>query len=76
MLIHKLRDTLLQHQRASVHDLSLTLGMAPDALRGMLDSLERKGRVHKLPAQKCGDCCKCNQDALDVYAWGEADPDA
>jgi len=70
MLINKLRDVLKEHQRASVQDLSLKLGMAPDALRAMLETLERKGRVHKLSAQSCGDCCKCDQDALEVYAWG------
>lgn len=73
MLIDRLRDTLQQHERASVQDLSLALGMAPEALRGLLTTLERKGRVHKLTAQThCGDCCKCNADALDVYAWGSS----
>jgi len=73
MLIDRLRETLQQHDRASVQDLSLALGMTPDALRALLGTLERKGRVHKLTAQtNCGDCCKCNTDALDVYAWGAA----
>ncbi|WP_228720729.1 FeoC-like transcriptional regulator [Nitrogeniibacter mangrovi] len=68
--MNRLRDTLKQRERASVQELSLALGMTPDALRAMLDTLERKGRVHKLPAQtNCGDCCKCNPDTLDVYAW-------
>jgi predicted ArsR family transcriptional regulator len=73
MLIDRLRDTLQQHERASVQDLSLALGMTPEALRALLSTLERKGRVHKLTAQThCGDCCKCNADALDVYAWGSS----
>ncbi len=72
MILNRLRDTLQQRERASVHELSLALGVSPDALRAMLGTLERKGRVHKLPPPQtnCGNCCKCGSDTLDVYAWG------
>jgi hypothetical protein len=74
MLLNRLRDTLQARDGASVHDLALALGMAPDALRALLETLERKGRVHKQASKSgCGDCCKCNRDALDVYAWGPSE---
>jgi putative ferrous iron transport protein C len=44
-----------------VLDLAHGLDAAPDALKGMLAILERKGRVRRLPAgTACNGCHKCD----------------
>ena len=62
---------LRQHRRASLADLAAGLGATPAALEGMLATLERKGRVRRLPpGPACGgSCCKCAPEALAVFEW-------
>jgi hypothetical protein len=49
------------------------LDTAPEALKGMLALLERKGRVRRLPVgTACGSgCCKCDPAAVELYEWIE-----
>ncbi len=70
MILTRLSQYLQQHRRASVSDLVQGLGTTPDALRGMLATLERKGRVHRLPAgTACNGCCKCDPNTVELYEW-------
>ena len=50
-------------------------GVEPDALRGMLNRLIRKGRVRRLPSpQLCGGCRICAPEALEFYEWAASRP--
>ncbi|WP_206199348.1 FeoC-like transcriptional regulator [Parasulfuritortus cantonensis] len=62
---------LKQRKRASVIDMALGLDASPDALKGMLATLERKGRVRRLAAGTgCANgCCKCDPKTLELYEW-------
>lgn len=69
MILAQLNDYLLRHRRASVVDLARGLDSTPDAVKGMLAVLERKGRVRRLPGSACGGCGKCDASDLEVYEW-------
>jgi hypothetical protein len=71
MIITELSDYLRETHRAALLDLSHRFDVDPDALRGMLATLERKGRVRKLPANTpCGGgCCNCDPATIEIYAW-------
>jgi hypothetical protein len=63
---------LAEQKRAPLMDLSHRFRSNPEALRGMLAVLERKGRVRKVTtgtACKMGGCEKCDPAALEVYEW-------
>lgn len=54
MILTDMQYYLAEHKHAAVGDLALHFGIAPDAMRGMLDFLARKGKVHPLPLRpKC-----------------------
>lgn len=78
MILSHLTDYLREHRRASVGDMALGLDVAPEALKAMLATLERKGRARRLPkGTGCGSgCCKCDPDTLELYEWVEARADA
>lgn len=71
MILTRVSDYLRQRHRASLTDLMLAVGATPGALEPMLATLERKGRVRKLPAGSgCGHACgKCDPTTQAVYEW-------
>lgn len=70
MILARLRDYLAEHRRVSLVDMAHRFDTDPDALRGMLATLERKGRVRRLPAGTvCGTCARCDQSAPELYEW-------
>lgn len=70
MILSQVNDYLRQHRRASLVDMAHGLDAAPEALKGMLATLERKGRVRRLPAgTSCSGCCKCDPNAVELYEW-------
>ena len=70
MILSRLSDYLRQQRRASVADLALGLDASPDALRAMLGTLQRKGRVRRLDGPRCASgCCKCDPASLELYEW-------
>jgi predicted ArsR family transcriptional regulator len=73
MILSRLNTYLQEQHRASIADMALHLDSSPAALEGMLDKLERKGRVRKLPAgATCGKSCgKCDPTTVVVYEWIE-----
>ena len=73
MILSELTAYLAEQKRAALIDISHRLGSDPDALRMMLSTLERKGRVRKLPAETAckGGCCKCDPATIEIYEWVE-----
>ena len=71
MILADLRRYLAERRRASLVDIANRLDTDAEALRGMLATLERKGRVRKLPpgAACQGTCGGCNQAAPELYEW-------
>ncbi|HRD35154.1 MAG TPA: FeoC-like transcriptional regulator [Rhodocyclaceae bacterium] len=70
-ILTRVNDYLREHRRASVSDMAGSLDTSVDALAAMLATLERKGRVRRLPqGSTCGgSCCKCDPDTLIIYEW-------
>ena len=55
MILSRLTETLRLHRRVSLDDLATGLQAAPEAVEAMLATLERKGRIRRLPAgSSCG----------------------
>ena len=73
MILARVTDYLKTHRRAALIDMATGLDATPEALREMLAVLERKGRVHKLPAgTACGSGCnKCSPSSVELYEWVE-----
>jgi len=71
MIIADLRRFLAEHRRVSLVDLSQRFHSDPDAMRGMLTVLERRGEVRKLPAGTfCSSGCgKCDPASVEIYEW-------
>ena len=71
MILSELTAYLAEQKRTTLLDLSNRFGSDPDALRGMLAVLERKGRVRRLPAgSTCGGgCSKCDPATIEIYEW-------
>ena len=74
MILSQILDYLRVHRRASLLDLQYHLRAEPEALRAMLATLERKGRVRRLPPDTiCGmGCSQCRQAAPELYEIVEA----
>ena len=72
MILGKILDFVAAHGAASLSEISAAVGSSPDAVRGMLDTLQRKGLVHRYqPQGGCGTTCRqCTQGALEVYGHG------
>ncbi|MFB1487602.1 MULTISPECIES: FeoC-like transcriptional regulator [unclassified Thiocapsa] len=71
MILSELSGYLEQHRRVGLMDLAYRFESSPDALRGMLDILERKGRVRRITgAVGCtSGCSKCDPATVETYEW-------
>lgn len=71
MILSQLTQRLATSRRAALIDLAQQIGVTPDALRGMLGVLERKGRVRKLPSGTAcgGGCSRCDPASVEIYEW-------
>jgi len=71
MIISELIGYLEQHRRVGLMDLAYRFEASPDALRGMLAILERKGRVRRVTGSAgCGPGCgKCDPTGIETFEW-------
>jgi len=74
MILSDLRDYLAKHKRASLQDMVNHFGIDPDALLGMLEQWEAKGRVRRIDAAEvdhraCGSCTVCADGDPRVFEW-------
>lgn len=74
MILSELTNYLAEQRRAALIDLSHHFRSDPEALRGMLSLLERKGRIRKLPTgTPCSSGCgKCDSASIEIYEWVDA----
>lgn len=71
MILSELTGYLAEHHRAPLIDLATRFDASPDAVRGMLATLERRGRVRRIAnGAACGSGCgKCDQSLVETYEW-------
>lgn len=74
MILSELTAYLAEQKRVALIDLAHRFGSDPQALRGMLSMLERKGRARKLPTGTVcgGGCSKCDPASIEIYEWVDA----
>ncbi len=71
MILSELTGYLAEYRRAPLIDLATRFDASPDAVRGMLATLERRGRVQRIAngaACESG-CGKCDQSQVETYEW-------
>ncbi len=73
MILSDLRDYLAERGRASMADMVNHFGIDPDALVGMLEQWQTKGRVRRVDAgadpRACGSCTACADGDPRIYEW-------
>jgi hypothetical protein len=72
MILERVLELLAQRKVASPDEIARALNSSPDAARSMLQTLQRKGLVHRIQAQAaCGSSCnQCMQGSVEIYASG------
>jgi predicted transcriptional regulator len=69
MMLQQLQNYFRTRPPTSLEEIANHFQCDPDALRGMLGQLIRKGRVQKLDGKRCGVCHSCKPESLELYAW-------
>jgi putative ferrous iron transport protein C len=71
MILSELAGYLSERGRAPLVDLATRFDTSPNAVRGMLATLERRGRVRRLAngAACTTGCTKCDQSQVESYEW-------
>lgn len=83
-MLHEIQTLLAARGPMTACELAIHFDMQPDAITGMLETLERKGRVEResaAGASVCGRCrgCELGRDdrAAEMTVWRvKGDPDA
>jgi predicted transcriptional regulator len=72
VILGRILDYLATHRVASLVEIATALDSTPDAVRGMLETLQRRGLVHAVRASAdCGTRCRqCAAPDVEVYAYG------
>jgi ribosome biogenesis SPOUT family RNA methylase Rps3 len=69
MILQDLQSYLRDRSPTALSDLEQHFQIDAEALRGILGTLIRKGRVRKLETKKCGGCHSCSTANLELYEW-------
>ena len=72
MILADILEFLQQRDVASLGEIARHVGAEQDAVRNMLATLQRKGKVHRAsPGGGCGSSCQqCATGSLELYALG------
>jgi hypothetical protein len=74
MLLIDVKTHLAERKRASLDELARHFDVAPEAMKGMVETWIAKGHVRKLSDRlPCGTCGKCDSAQVDIYEWVGAD---
>jgi len=76
MILGRILEFLAAQRVASLGEISRQVDSSPDAVRSMLDTLQRKGLIHRFrPQGGCGTTCRqCDQGTIEVYGHGAEPP--
>jgi putative ferrous iron transport protein C len=70
MILSDLTTYIAERGRVPLTDLAVRFEAEPEAVRGMLATLERKGRVRRIAnGAACSGCTKCDQATVETYEW-------
>ncbi|MCP4993004.1 MAG: sugar metabolism transcriptional regulator [Gammaproteobacteria bacterium] len=71
MILSEIKTYLKQRNQATLADIALHFDSNPDAVRGMLATWIRKGKVRQLMVSaSCGSSCnKCDLASTEIYEW-------
>ena len=70
MLLTDVKDYLSTRGRASLDDLAVHFTVAPEAMRGLVETWVAKGRARRVNQElPCGTCGKCESATSDIYEW-------
>ena len=74
MILNRLLSHLQSTPAASLAELARVVDASPDAVRSMLETLQRKGLVHRqVPPPGCGSRCReCGVVEPEIYRLGTA----
>lgn len=74
MILTRILDHLAERRVASLTEIARAMDAAPDAVRSMLEHLQRRGLVHEVRANgACGSSCgQCLQPGGELYGYGPA----
>ena len=72
MILERIVDFLATQRVASLSEIASVVGSSPDAVRSMMQTLQRKGLAHRFrPQSGCGSGCRqCVEGTLEVYGYG------
>lgn len=72
MILSEVRQYLEQHGRVALTDMVYRFEADEEAIRRMLQILERKGKVRRLSSGTCDSgCSKCDVAKLEFFEWVE-----
>lgn len=73
MILSQIKSYLRQRGEASLQEIALHFHSDPEAVRGMLELLLRKGRIscRRISGACGGSCCKCDPATTEIYCWGK-----
>lgn len=70
MILTDIRDYVRERRRVPLIDLRARFDVDADALRGMLDLLERRNRIRRSdPACPGKDCSACGGSCFEMVEW-------
>ena len=74
MILGRILDYLRDRECAGIGEIARAVDSSPEAVRGMLQTLERRNHVHRLQTRAgCGSACRqCDQAAIELFAAGPA----
>lgn len=76
MTMSSVRDYLVANRRATLADIAVHFGSAPDAVRPVVERWQEKGRIEVVaPESSCGKsgpACGCCAGPAAVYVWRDA----
>ncbi|MDX1335449.1 MAG: FeoC-like transcriptional regulator [Gammaproteobacteria bacterium] len=70
MILTEVRDYIRSRGQVALRDLALQFDMEEQAMRGVLEHWERKGRIKRLPkGTSCNGCSGCSPEDIELFKW-------
>ncbi len=71
MILRDVKNYIRERGQVPLREIGLHFDMDPGVIRRMLETLEHKGVIQKLPAgSTCsGGCTQCAPESVDIYRW-------
>jgi putative ferrous iron transport protein C len=70
MILTEVRDYVRSRGQVALRDLALHFDMEEQAMRGVLEHWERKGKLEKMPpGTGCSGCSGCAPETVEIYRW-------